>query len=174
MEADEPSLPPLPVTDELPAFTTYIPGERKRSRGCYDPPPPPLSGMSSSSDPAYFSSDDDPAVENYLQGRRKRRYVGSWFDQVPAPDSDDDADPGPSSNSRHKRHLHRQPDSGVWVGQGMGMDSDGDIDLPLSAARLSFHLPVIKRKPILSSEEQRAQSVVLSCVDDGREDVDLR
>ncbi|KAH7634381.1 hypothetical protein B0T09DRAFT_378274 [Sordaria sp. MPI-SDFR-AT-0083] len=177
MEVDEPepTLPPLPVPDELPAFTTYIPGERKRSRGCYAPPPP-SPGMSSSSDPAYFSSDDDPALDNYLQGRRKRRYVGSWFDQVPASSDSgmgDDANPGPSSNSRHKRHLKRQPDSGVWVGQDGATDTDGDIDLPPLAARLALSYPAIKRIPTLSSEEQRAQNVVLACVDDGREDVDL-
>ncbi|KAL0475279.1 hypothetical protein QR685DRAFT_512242 [Neurospora intermedia] len=175
MEVDEPTLPSLPVPDELPAFTTNIPGVRKRSRGYYAPPPP-SPGMSSSSDPAYFSSDDDPALDNYLQGRRKRRYVGSWFDQVPASSDSvmgDDADPGPSSNPRHKRHLKRQPDSGVWVGQDAATDTDGDIDLPPLAARLPLPLPVVKRMPKLSSEEQRAQNVVLACVDDGREDVDL-
>ncbi|KAK1779937.1 hypothetical protein QBC45DRAFT_118502 [Copromyces sp. CBS 386.78] len=177
MEVDEPepTLPPLPVPDELPAFTTYIPGERKRSRGYYAPPPP-SPGMSSSSDPAYFSSDDDPALDNYLQGRRKRRYVGSWFDQVPASSDSvmgDDTDPGPSSNPRHKRHLKRQPDSGVWVGQDAATDTDGDIDLPPLAARFPLPYPAVKRIPKLGPEEQRAQSIVLACVDDGREDVDL-
>lgn len=103
--------------------------------------------------------------------------MGSWFDQVPASSDSgmgDDANPGPSSNSRHKRHLKRQPDSGVWVGQDGATDTDGDIDLPPLAARLALSYPAIKRIPTLSSEEQRAQNVVLACVDDGREDVDLR
>lgn len=71
--ADEPTLPVLP-----PSF-----GVDRRKRGRNGQSPPTTS--STSSDPAFFSSDDDPAIDNYQShGRRKRRYVGTWFDQQPA------------------------------------------------------------------------------------------
>ncbi|KAH6630470.1 hypothetical protein B0J18DRAFT_407714 [Chaetomium sp. MPI-SDFR-AT-0129] len=71
--AEEPTLPVLPPSLGF--------DRRKRGRNGQSPP----TTSSTSSDPAFFSSDDDPAIDNYQShGRRKRRYVGSWFDQQPA------------------------------------------------------------------------------------------
>lgn len=91
--------------------------------------------LSTSSDPAVFSSDDDPALENV--NRRKKRYVGSWFQAVP--NSSDSAlgedmppPPPPVQPKRNKRTLRRKFDSGVYMSQsGVFDSSDGEADLGL-------------------------------------------
>src|SRR5262245_13740755 len=80
--AEEPSLPKLPCVswDERSQTFSNNPNPRKRARLLKSHAPPLIS---TSSDPAIFSSDDDPALENYTQGRRKKRLVGSWYEQHP-------------------------------------------------------------------------------------------
>lgn len=185
--AEEPALPPR-LPPSLPPG-----GRRKRGRDGERSPSEP----STSSDPAVFSSDDDPALDNYQDhGRRKRRYVGTWFDQHPASSDSalgDDTDPvypPPRRRNRapspslslslsqpQKREFKRQLDSGVWMGtDGSLTDTDDDVDLELPAARLPLVPPSSPppARPRFSLEEQAAQETILSCVEGGIEDVDLR
>ncbi|KAK4125280.1 hypothetical protein N657DRAFT_644135 [Parathielavia appendiculata] len=178
--AEEPTLPQLPPF--LPA------DKRKRGRATE----PPTTHSSTSSDPAFFSSDDDPALDNYQNhGRRKRRYVGSWFDQQPASSDSgvgDDARPsfpfprrsrGPPQPQ--KREFRRQLDSGVWMGtEGNLTDTDDSFDLepvparfPLTAPRAQPSIPLSPARPRLTSQEQQVQNTIQSCVDRGEELVDL-
>ncbi|KAK3365288.1 hypothetical protein B0T24DRAFT_683909 [Lasiosphaeria ovina] len=119
--ADEPNLPQLPRLASNPAALILGYG-RKRARGgnaTYAPP-----HVLSSSDPAVFSSDDDAGLDNYVDGRRKKRYVGTWYDQHPVSSTSSDsalsvewaAPPLPA----HKREFRRQLDSGVWLEQDAG------------------------------------------------------
>lgn len=154
-----------------------------------DPPP---THSSTSSDPAFFSSDDDPALDNYhAHGRRKKRYVGAWFDQQPASSDSavgDEMRPSYRSLRRNpmpqpqKREFRRQLDSGVWMGaDGCVTDTDDSFDLepaaarfPLAAQRVHAPMPVSPTQPRLSSQEQEVHDTIRSCVDNGRERVDLR
>ena len=111
--AEEPTLPKLPAVSwdfETETFNNT----RKRARNRGEPSAPP--NFTNSSDPAVFSSDDDPQLENYTQGRhRKKRYIGSWFQQnLASSDSTfgESVQPAPKAN----RTLERQFDSGVWMG----------------------------------------------------------
>ncbi|KAL2263416.1 hypothetical protein VTK26DRAFT_6877 [Humicola hyalothermophila] len=182
--AEEPTLPRLPPS--------LAPGDRrKRMR---EMEPPPTHSSSTSSDPAIFSSDDDPALDNYqTHGRRKRRYVGTWFDQQPASSDSAVGDetrpsfayPPPRRNhgpaQPQKREFKRQLDSGVWMGtDGTLTDTDEGFDLEPAAARLPLGMrgghPGPKPLPFSSQsseEEQRVLQIVQSCVDRGNEDVDL-
>ncbi len=179
--ADEPTLPRLPHP---------LPNGRKRGR-INDSAPSYHS--SASSDPAVFSSDDDPALDNYQSyGRRKKRYVGPWFDQQPASSDSAVGDetlpsyPPPRRNrglpQPQKREFRRQLDSGVWMGtDGSLTDTDDSFDMEPPAARLALlpapvqvSVPISPARPRLSPEEQAAQNVIRSCIDDGSESVDLR
>ena len=140
---------------------------------------------SASSDPAVFSSDDDPALDNYVHGRRKKRYVGTWYDQHPASSDSADSAMGDDMRSRPmpkppKRQFRRQLDSGVYLGLEGATDTDESVDLEPLAAKLP--LPSRPPQPLplqsvartrLSYEEQVAREIVSSCVDGGREHVDL-
>lgn len=179
-EPEEPTLPRLPLS--VPFSDT-----RKRLRSMEAPPP------STSSDPAVFSSDDDPALDNYqAHGRRKRRYVGTWFDQQPASSDSALGDetgpnyPPPRRNRAtpkpKKREFRRQLDSGVWMGtDGAMTDTDDSVDLEPPTARLSLlpphdpaPLPLSPARPRFTDEEQAAINMIRRCVDNGIEDVDLR
>jgi len=183
-EAPEPTLPPLP-----PGEPTAARGRRKRSRHVEAAPP----DSSTSSDPAWFSSDDDPALDNYQgNGRRKRRYKGTWFDQHPAScDSafGDESDityrpprrqhAGDPSQPTEKRQLKRQIDSGVWLNEDSSLtDSDESIDLAPLPAKLTLGpngpVTLLPPRPFLSEVEQAAQKIIQACVEDGTESVDLR
>jgi hypothetical protein len=153
----------------------------------------PPTHSSTSSDPAYFSSDDDPALDNYQShGRRKRKYVGTWFDQQPASSDSavgDDAGssyPPPRRNrgpaQPQKREFRRQIDSGVWVGTDGGLtDTEDGFDLepvparfPLAAPRVQPSMLLSRARRRLTSEERQLQNTIRSCVDSGSEQVDLR
>ncbi|KAI2615030.1 hypothetical protein GGR54DRAFT_317543 [Hypoxylon sp. NC1633] len=130
--SEEPSLPPLPAPPvNWDPNTHTITRKRTHDR---DQVLAPLT-FSNSSDPAIFSSDDDPDVENYIDGHRhKRRYVGSWFNQIPASsDSTFSEDMHPSLKPR--RTFLRQSDSGVWMGSDISDDADFDdgfvADIPV-------------------------------------------
>ncbi|KAK4219024.1 CCR4-NOT transcription complex subunit 6-like-B [Rhypophila decipiens] len=167
--AEEPSLPTLPPP--LPRTEG-----RKRGRGADGPP----SGLSSnSSDPAIFSSDDDPALDNYVHGRRKKRYVGTWYDQHPvSSDSADSAlgeDMGPRLPKLPKRKFRRQADSGVYLGLEGSTDTDDGFELEPCAAKLP--LPPRNPQPVvrktISPEEEKLRGIVQHCVEEGTEAVDL-
>ncbi|KAK4102940.1 hypothetical protein N658DRAFT_446569 [Parathielavia hyrcaniae] len=189
--ADEPTLPQLPP---------FPPPPDRRKRGRDMEPPPTLS--STSSDPAFFSSDDDPALDNYQShGRRKRRYVGAWFDQQPASSDSGVGDdtrqsfPFPRRNrgppQPQKREFRRQLDSGVWMGtEGNLTDTDDSFDLDPVPAKFPLSsppalrqctasntnmpsIPLSPARPRLTSGEQQVQNTIQSCVDRGDELVDL-
>ena len=153
----------------------------------------PCYHSSASSDPAVFSSDDDPALDNYQSyGRRKKRYVGPWFDQQPASSDSAVGDetqrsyPPPRRNrglpQPQKREFRRQLDSGVWMGtDGCLTDTDDGFDMEPPAARLALSpapvqvpVPISPARPRFSPEEQAAQNAIRSCIDYGSESVDLR
>jgi hypothetical protein len=181
MMAEEPTLPRLPSP-----LASGSRGKRTFGEGVSSPE------LSTSSDPAFFSSDDDPALDNYQgQGRRKRRYVGAWFDQHPASsDSGVDDETRATHVSRRnrarprpkKREFRRQLDSGVWMGtDGALTDTDDGVDLEPVPARLPLvprqtpaPVPLAPARPRLSVAEEAVQNTVLRCLDNGNELVDLR
>ena len=194
--ADEPTLPPLTGAPQPAPSAEGVSiargGRAKRLRGESSRQP-----WSTSSDPAVFSSDDDPALDNYTHGsRRKKRYVGTWFDQQPAFSSDNSVDSGlggdeerstirppkrrvSAAKQRGQRQFKRQLDSGVWMARGDSSATDtegfGDIEMPLGPPRLVLTgLATALRGPAYSAEERFTQTLVQKCVDEGIEGVDLR
>ncbi|KAL2757680.1 hypothetical protein ACRALDRAFT_1079810 [Sodiomyces alcalophilus JCM 7366] len=173
--AEEPSLPPLPAVSWNEDTQSFSNNPRKRVRARRSSNAGLLFG--NSSDPAIFSSDDDPALDNYVEGRRKRRYIGSWFQQQPVSDSSmpDSSTEESRPLPKPKRTLRRQLDSGVW----MGSDStDGDDDfmdmlqIPAQPRLPQLQRPPIRR-PVISPAEQLARERIQMCLDEGSEDVDL-
>ncbi|KAM7209742.1 CCR4-NOT transcription complex subunit 6-like-B [Naviculisporaceae sp. PSN 640] len=177
--AEEPTLPQLPPPRSR-APPSFAEG-RKRARGTNAP-----SSLSSStsSDPAVFSSDDDPALDNYVHGRRKKRYVGTWFDQQPA--SSDSADSAIGDDMRRpmpkppKRQFRRQLDSGVFLGMDGSTDTDESVDLEPRPSKLPLGAPSSPPVPLqfavrrrISPEEQKLRDIVNSCVEEGKEEIDL-
>ena len=142
-----------------------------------------------SSDPAVFSSDDDQALDNYHLGRRrKKRYVGAWYNQQPALSSDASMDSGfggeedvktlrppkrraPSLEPSGPRKFKRQMDSGVWLPRGDMQSTDTeeleDVEMTPAPPKL------LLRRPAMSEKEQLAQSLVQGCIELGIESVDL-
>ena len=171
---EEPTLPLLPAVTWDEASQSF--NARKRGRRGNAPP-----RFSNSSDPAVFSSDDDPALDNYVHGRRKKRYVGAWFSQLPtSSDSTFEEEVVPLPLPKPKRTLERQLDSGVWMGgDDTDVDADGD-DMPSLAQEI---LPppqqrqrhIFQRVPSLriGNAEIAARHTIQLCIDNGREDIDL-
>lgn len=147
--SEEPSLPPLPVSWDEQSETFR--NSRKRVRHPHPGHAPTL--KYNSSDPAIFSSDDDPALDNYVEGRRKKRYVGTWFQH-------------PSELHVPKRRQWRQADSGVFLGSD-GDDSD-DL-MPEPKPRLPVRSPLRR----VSKAEHLARDKVRACLDQGKETVDF-
>ena len=163
--AGEPSLPPLPAVLCRPHSQTT----RTRKR-CRPEPGPPL--PTNSSDPAWFSSDDDPSLENYVQGRRKKRYVGSWFSHHPPPS--ESAEPfAPVQPKASKRTFQRQFDSGIWL------ESDATTNVEDVSEHVStptfpgFSLPTQLPRRMLSRAEHAARTRISECLDAGQENIDL-
>lgn len=167
--ADEPSLPRLPAVSWDEHTQSFSNNPRKRGRTARRPS---AASFNNSSDPAVFSSDDDPGVDNYVEGRKKKRYVGSWFQQQPA-----SSDPVDATNVKGKRKLTREFDSGVFLGSD---DTDGDLeeDLPL------FHMPARPKLPQLevaaarmtvavSEAERQLQLKIRESLDSGTETIDF-
>ncbi|KAF4587353.1 Leucine Rich Repeat domain protein [Ophiocordyceps camponoti-floridani] len=150
--AEEPSLPQLPDSGT----------SNSRKRGHVSS----LHVSDASSDPALFSSDDDPGLDNYVEGRRKRRYLGSWFHQRPvSPDSTVDIIKMPPPA---RRALTRHPDSGVFLGSD-GSDSSDLPDFQCIPPRARLPLPARK----ISQAEELAREKIRACVESGTQDVDL-
>jgi hypothetical protein len=71
---DEVELPPLPTSQASPRKYSLSPLRRKRSRSEYELEP------ATSSDPALFSSDEPaPSAELYSAKRRKDKWRGTWW-----------------------------------------------------------------------------------------------
>ncbi|KAL6882901.1 hypothetical protein HDV57DRAFT_464358 [Trichoderma longibrachiatum] len=150
-----------PSSPRLPAFT------RKRSLVS------PQSLRFNSSDPAVFSSDDDPGLDNYVEGRRKKRYVGSWFQQrLDAAESSVDNGAGRVSTVPPKRLLKRDLDSGIFLGSDT---TDGEDFIEHLEAPAVPRLPQIAPRtvPRLSQPEIVARQKIQECIDRGNEMVDL-
>ncbi|KAL6866762.1 hypothetical protein J3F83DRAFT_741050 [Trichoderma novae-zelandiae] len=157
--SDEP-----PSSPRLPAFAFQ---SRKRSHVS------PQSLRFNSSDPAVFSSDDDPGLDNYVEGRRKKRYVGSWFQQhLDSVDPTFDHGAARGSAVPTKRSLKRDLDSGIFLGSDAtdGEDFVEGLEAP-AVPRLPHIAP--RTVPRLSQPEIVARQKIQECIDRGNEMVDL-
>ena len=170
--ADEPTLPQLPAVSWDESSQSINTRTRKRAR--LEPSAPPM--FATSSDPAFFSSDDDPAVENYTSTRRKKRLVGSWYEQQPVPSSDscfgDEVLPQPKPNRKFARHF----DSGVYMAEASDDTRDDDASsLPGVPYPPTARLPQLIRRaaPKLADAEAIARRIVQLCIDKGDEVVDI-
>ncbi|GAO14035.1 uncharacterized protein UV8b_01877 [Ustilaginoidea virens] len=170
--AEEPSLPRLPAVSWNEQSQSFSNNPRKRAHHQRS------GGLYNSSDPAVFSSDDDPGLDNYLQGHKKKRYVGSWFQHRPA--SQDPASGGclALAGPKRERKLKRQFDSGVYLGSDASDASDDFApDAPREPAR--SRLPQLTtrrppaRAPTASRAELLARDKVQACLDQGDETIDL-
>lgn len=173
--SDEPTLPQLPAVSWDERTQSINTRARKRARLDQSAGPPMFA---TSSDPAFFSSDDDPTVENYTSGRRKKRLVGSWYEQQPVPSSDlfsgDEAIPQPRPNPKFARHF----DSGVYMteaGDDYPCDDDAtslpeDPPYPPKA-----RLPQLSRgaAPKLTESEATVRRVIQLCINEGDEVIDI-
>lgn len=167
--ADEPSLPRLPAVAWDEHSQSFSNNLRKRVRN-------PRSRNSASlacnsSDPAVFSSDDDPGLDNYVEGRRKKRYVGSWFQQHPE-SSDSTFSEGIVVPKQSKRTLARQVDSGVFLGSDGtdGEDMMDALDIPVRSK-----LPQLDQRPVprVSEVELVAREKIRVCIEQGDETIDF-
>ncbi|KAI0116573.1 hypothetical protein F4776DRAFT_666328 [Hypoxylon sp. NC0597] len=167
--AEEPTLPKLPTVSWDFETQTFA-NTRKRARDGQ----PSLPVFANSSDPAVFSSDDDPGVENYTQGRhRKKRYVGSWFQQHPT-SSDSTFSEISRPLPKTRRTFKRQLDSGVWMGSDNSVDAEddttSDIKVPAeSKLQLKHARPAIA----ISPSEATARQVIQRAIDTGAQVIDL-
>ncbi|KAG5943888.1 hypothetical protein E4U53_006992 [Claviceps sorghi] len=164
--AEEPSLPRLPAVSWNEHSQTFSNNPRKRVRH-------PGSGASyNSSDPAVFSSDDDPGLDNYVEGRKKKRYVGTWFQQHPTSSDSTFSETVTLPQPKRERKLVRQFDSGVYLG------SDGSDDLSSEELELPARsrLPQLDQRPsvpTLSRAELLARDKIRLCLEKGDETVDF-
>ncbi|SPN99842.1 uncharacterized protein DNG_02694 [Cephalotrichum gorgonifer] len=171
--ADELTLPQLPAVSWDERTQSISTRARKRARSNAAGAPPMFA---TSSDPAFFSSDDDPAIENYTPARRKKRLVGSWYEQQPLPSSDscfgDDVIPQPKPNRKFVRNI----DSGVWMAEA-GDDTPFDDDAKSQAGPAYSPNPMPqlgrRRVPKLSEAEVTMRKVIQACLDEGQETIDI-
>ncbi|KAI1417364.1 hypothetical protein F5Y13DRAFT_83720 [Hypoxylon sp. FL1857] len=167
--AEEPTLPKLPTVSWDFETQTFA-NTRKRARDGQ----PPLPVFSNSSDPAVFSSDDDPGVENYTQGRhKKKRYIGSWFQQHPT-SSDSTFSEISRPLPKTRRTFKRQLDSGVWMGSDNSVDTE-DEATPAVKAPAESKLQLKHARPVMaiSPSEARAREVIQHAIDSGTQVIDL-
>src|SRR3569833_1723865 len=169
--AEEPSLLCLPVVFWVACFETFS-NTRKRVRRDNA-----AQLFANSSDPAVFSSDDDPALDNYVQGRRKKRYVGAWYAQHPASgdsvfEDDVRGKPAAKAKKKKKRTLERQFDSGVWMGSDGTDGADALERLPDPTPRQPRAFRRVESLSV-SSAEKIARVKIRDCIEEGIEDVDL-
>lgn len=171
--ADEPELPRLPTVTWNPETQSFN-NTRKRARQPGHAQPPP--NFSNSSDPAVFSSDDDPSVDNYVHGKhRKKRYVGSWYQQHLASSDSAFGEEVRLSPKKVQRTFQRQFDSGVWMGSDGFTEDDEDImiDAGFSAEPRLPQLSHVPVKTAISQTEQFALQRIQEAIDTGNENIDL-
>jgi hypothetical protein len=172
--ADEPTLPKLPklTWDEETQSFSNNPRKRLRARSQSGKVSTPIS---TSSDPAIFSSDDDPSLENYSRSRRKKRYVGSWYQQHPTSSDSAIGEESRRILPKGKRTFQRNFDSGVWMSSDGtdGSDDTEELYMPKSSIEQhSVHQLAIKSSDV-SEAEQRAQQIIRRCLDHSVEDINL-
>ncbi|KAI0125140.1 hypothetical protein BJ170DRAFT_585017, partial [Xylariales sp. AK1849] len=166
--AEEPSLPRFPAVSwnsETQSFNNTR--KRGRDQGSAS------ALFNNSSDPAIFSSDDDPSLENYTEGRhRKKRYVGSWYQQQPA-SGDSTFSEEARQKPKMKRTLERQFDSGVWMGSdGSDMEDFGGMELEPATCRLP-QLNASRQPATMTAAEEAARDKIFEAIESGDEDIDL-
>lgn len=171
--AEEPSLPALPAVSWNEQSQTFAKGSRKRHRPVHPNTGTTAPGLYNSSDPAVFSSDDDPGLDNYVSGRRKRKYLGSWYQQFPTSSDSTFSEAQQQVLPRPKRTLRRQLDSGVFLGSDGTTDNESVpemIDLPIHTK-----FPRIERPPVpmFSETEHLAQEKIRECLEQGNESIDF-
>lgn len=171
--AEEPSLPRFPAVS-WNSGTQSFDNTRKRARdGGHEPAPAHF--FNNSSDPAMFSSDDDPSLENYTQGERhrKKRYVGSWFQQQPASGDSAFSEETKLPKPKGKRTFQRTVDSGVWMGSDGSSDLELDDALPIPTTSRLPQLNQSRQHFAVSRAEEQARDKILGAVENGEEDIDL-
>jgi hypothetical protein len=167
MSSEELSLPRLPAVSWDEQSQTFSNNPRKRVRNAASKHAP-SSAFNNSSDPAIFSSDDDPALDNYVEGRRKKRYIGSWFQQHP---TSSDSTFSEIHVPKQRRPWTRQADSGVFLGSD-GNESDDMLEPVLEEPKPRLpQLDVAVRR--VSRAEQVARDKVRACLEAGEETVDF-
>ncbi|KAH6657038.1 hypothetical protein BKA67DRAFT_655332 [Truncatella angustata] len=170
--ADEPTLPRFPAVSWNPGTQSFN-NTRKRGRdGSYDSAQAQL--FANSSDPAMFSSDDDPSLENYTQGRhRKKRYVGSWFQQQPASGDSAFSEEVRPPKPKGKRTFQRQVDSGVWMGSDASTDLELEDPFPIPTTSRLPQLNMSRQTAAISEAEELVRDKVFDALENGDEDIDL-
>ncbi|KAJ2981995.1 hypothetical protein NUW58_g6546 [Xylaria curta] len=168
--AEEPTLPSLPKVS-WDSHTQTFTNTRKRNRdGALAQPI-----FSNSSDPAVFSSDDDPHVDNYVNGRhRKKRYVGSWFQQMPT-SSDSTFAEAVELQPKPKRTFERQWDSGVWMGSDGSVEPDEEFAMGIEQPPES-KLPQLRNPcptPSVAPEDVAVFREIDKAIEEGNPDVNL-
>lgn len=166
--SEEPTLPRLPAVSWDERSQSFSNNPRKRGRLTHASNAP--SSAFNSSDPAVFSSDDDPAIDNYVEGRRKRRYVGTWYSQHPT--SSDSTFGEVTPNPRPKRTWARQLDSGIFLGSD---DAESEImsECPSMPAHSRLAQLVVRPRQQLNAAELQARKRIQEFVEAGTEDVVL-
>ncbi|KAI1199140.1 hypothetical protein F5X97DRAFT_133768 [Nemania serpens] len=170
--ADEPTLPSLPKVSWNSHTQTFT-NTRKRNRNGTTPQPL----FSNSSDPAVFSSDDDPHIDNYVEGRHhKKRYIGSWFQQMPA-SSDSTFSEAVGPQPKPNRTFERQLDSGVWMGSDELSDPADDEDFTMGIdPPPKLKLPQSRNPrpaPSLTPEQMVLYTRIDASIEEGNPNVDL-
>ncbi|KIL92470.1 hypothetical protein FAVG1_03648 [Fusarium avenaceum] len=167
MSSEELTLPRLPSVSWDEQSQTFSNNPRKRVRNAASKHAP-SSAFNNSSDPAIFSSDDDPALDNYVEGRRKKRYVGSWFQQHP---TSSDSTFSEIQVPKQRRPWTRQADSGVFLGSD-GNESDDMLEPVLEEPKPRLpQLDLAVRR--VSRAEQVARDKVRACLEAGEETIDF-
>ncbi|KAM0241527.1 hypothetical protein ACHAP5_007483 [Fusarium lateritium] len=167
MSSEELSLPRLPAVSWDEQSQTFSNNPRKRVRNAASKHAP-SSAFNNSSDPAIFSSDDDPALDNYVEGRRKKRYIGSWFQQHP---TSSDSTFSEIHVPKQRRPWTRQADSGVFLGSD-GNESDEMLEPVLEEPKPRLpQLDLAVRR--VSRAEQVARDKVRACLEAGEETIDF-
>ena len=169
--SDEPSLPRLPSRARELQSQSLEQNPRKRAIDRINAEP---QSTYNSSDPAVFSSDDDPGLDNYVDGRRKRRYKGTWFRQLPMSGDSTFGDDDKAPKAQTKRTLARQYDSGIYMGSDATEDDDLADKIP---PPLQPKLPQLQRKAIpprrIDPQDLAVQEKIRSALEQGTEVIDL-
>ncbi|KAI1392007.1 uncharacterized protein F4822DRAFT_112811 [Hypoxylon trugodes] len=168
---EEPTLPKLPAVSWDSDTQTFT-NTRKRARD----QSLALPTFNNSSDPAIFSSDDDPSLENYTQNqRRKKRYVGSWFQQHPTSSDSTFSEIVQQPLPKTRRTFRRQFDSGVWLGSdnSVDMEEDSVTDVKTPVESKLLQLGHVRATTTISSTEANARQVIQDAIDKGTQVVNL-
>lgn len=159
---DENGLPRQPRRLASP-FSFSSTSLRKRSREA---------DSGNSSDAPFFSSDDlaDASIDNYESPRRKKQYRRNWWEEE---------SPQTVRRNHFKRQAQRAIDSGVFMSSDSSSNEEGFNVEQIQTSRhkrqdTKLAIPNIAAAQKLPLQgEERASQVVLQCLENDREVVDL-